>query len=674
MTTTTLERSYAHCRQLNRRHGTTYYWSTYALPAAKRPHVWALYGFCRHADDIVDDLGDVPTEARARRAHGPGRPAVRGPRRRAIGRSGAGGGRAHDRDLRHRPGVLRAVPRSDGAGPVGLRGTRPTTTCSGYMDGSAAVIGEMLLPILEPASPAAFGHARDLGVAFQLTNFLRDVAEDLDRGRVYIPQEDLRRFGADPERRTVDERLAGAHALRDRPVPPSLPVGRPRHRAPAPRLGPLHPRRPRALRRHPRPHRGRGVRRVHEPRAGCRRGASWPPWPGSPSTDEPAPGRAGRPVALVAGAWLLLRLPASKLARPSVHAAPARQFRPASGPSVSVSVVIPARDEASTLPTLLGSLAALDPRPHEVIVVDDHSSDATAEVAARYGATVVAAPPLPDGWLGKPWAGHVGAGAATGDAPAVPRRRHMARRPTPLDRLVAAGPDGLAVGPAAPPHRARLRAGFGLPQPGVDDGQRGLRRVAATRRPAAFGPCLLTSRTDYERGRRARSRAGRGGRGPPPGPRYRAAGLPVRVPRRRRHRAVPHVPRRRPPARRGLDQEPGGRRRPAPHRSRSPGRSGGWPRAAPSRRPASRPASRGSPAARRRPGGRRRWPGPSWPSQLRWLLGRIGSFRWWTSVRLPGPAARLRRPVRRVPGPHRRCAGPRRWRGPDRRSTSGRTR
>ncbi len=70
-----------------------------------------------------------------------------------------------------------------------------------YMDGSAAVIGEMMLPILEPLDPAAGPHARDLGDAFQLTNFLRDVAEDLDRGRVYLPQEDLRRYDADPSRR-----------------------------------------------------------------------------------------------------------------------------------------------------------------------------------------------------------------------------------------------------------------------------------------------------------------------------------------------------------------------------------------------------------------------------------------------------------------------------------------
>ena len=204
MTTTTLERSYAHCRQLNRRHGTTYYWSTYALPAAKRPHVWALYGFCRHADDIVDDLGDVPTEAR--------RAALTDLGDRLFAALAAG--RSDDPVLAavvHTTGAFGIDPacfeRFLGAMALDLSVSRYETydDLLGYMDGSAAVIGEMLLPILEPESPAAFGHARDLGVAFQLTNFLRDVAEDLDRGRVYIPQEDLRRFGADPERRTVDE-------------------------------------------------------------------------------------------------------------------------------------------------------------------------------------------------------------------------------------------------------------------------------------------------------------------------------------------------------------------------------------------------------------------------------------------------------------------------------------
>ncbi len=67
----------------------------------------------------------------------------------------------------------------------------------GYMEGSAAVIGEMMLPVLQPLTPAAREPARALGLAFQLTNFLRDVNEDLDLGRVYLPQADLRRFGVD---------------------------------------------------------------------------------------------------------------------------------------------------------------------------------------------------------------------------------------------------------------------------------------------------------------------------------------------------------------------------------------------------------------------------------------------------------------------------------------------
>ncbi len=56
-----------------------------------------------------------------------------------------------------------------------------------YMYGSAAVIGLQMVPILEPLDPSAAGHARTLGEAFQMSNFIRDVAEDLRRGRVYLP-------------------------------------------------------------------------------------------------------------------------------------------------------------------------------------------------------------------------------------------------------------------------------------------------------------------------------------------------------------------------------------------------------------------------------------------------------------------------------------------------------
>ena len=199
---TTLEDSYARCRQLNKAYGKTYYASTFLLPRVKRHHVHALYGFCRHADDIVDDLGAVPVEDREK----------------ALTHFGdrffADLDRGDSDDE-----ILKAVVHTVTAFDVNpdcfrrfLRSMAMDLTVAeyetfddllDYMDGSAAVIGEMMLPILEPTSVEAITHARDLGIAFQLTNFLRDVNEDLDRRRVYIPQEDLRRFGADPWLRRV---------------------------------------------------------------------------------------------------------------------------------------------------------------------------------------------------------------------------------------------------------------------------------------------------------------------------------------------------------------------------------------------------------------------------------------------------------------------------------------
>jgi phytoene synthase len=200
----TLDESYARCRELARRYGTTYYWATYALPRVKRPHVWALYAFCRQADDIVD---------------GQGAAAVCDPAA-ALAEFGAQffsdwrlGDSNHDvlkavvhtvRALGHDPSIFERFLASM---TMDLTVTQYDTwdALLGYMDGSAAVIGEMMLPLLEPTSPVALGPARALGLAFQLTNFLRDVDEDLERGRVYLPQEDLLRFGADPRRRAVDD-------------------------------------------------------------------------------------------------------------------------------------------------------------------------------------------------------------------------------------------------------------------------------------------------------------------------------------------------------------------------------------------------------------------------------------------------------------------------------------
>lgn len=192
----TLEQSYAHCKELNKRNGTTYYRATTVLPAVKRHHVHALYGLCRHADDIVDDLGDVAPDVRAK----------------ALADFGdrffedLEAGDSDDLVLKATVHTVRAfridpdcIRRFLASMAMDLTVSRYETydDLLVYMDGSAAVIGEMMLPILEPSDPAAREPARELGNAFQLTNFLRDIAEDLDRDRVYVPQEDVRRFGAE---------------------------------------------------------------------------------------------------------------------------------------------------------------------------------------------------------------------------------------------------------------------------------------------------------------------------------------------------------------------------------------------------------------------------------------------------------------------------------------------
>jgi phytoene synthase len=199
---TTLAESYARCRELNKAYGTTYYAAAFALPRVKRHHVHALYGFCRHADDIVDDLGPAPVEVRAKALT-------------ALGERFFADLEAGDSDdpvLKAVVHTVRAFRIDPGCIERFLRSMTMDLSVTSYatfddllvyMDGSAAVIGEMMLPILEPISDAARPRARDLGIAFQLTNFLRDVAEDLDRGRVYVPQEDLATFGADPSLRRV---------------------------------------------------------------------------------------------------------------------------------------------------------------------------------------------------------------------------------------------------------------------------------------------------------------------------------------------------------------------------------------------------------------------------------------------------------------------------------------
>ncbi len=207
---TDLAAAYERCRDLHKRHGRTYYLATRLLPSWKRRHVHALYGFTRYADDIVDRTeGASPAERAARLTAWSDRFVA-----------GLHGAEVDDPLL---PAVLHTIAvfdldRADFSSFLRSMAMDLTVTSYStyddlldYMEGSAAVIGTMMLPILGSRDPAAAREpARQLGLAFQLTNLIRDVAEDLDRGRTYLPDEHLDAFGitrADLEQRRATPKI-----------------------------------------------------------------------------------------------------------------------------------------------------------------------------------------------------------------------------------------------------------------------------------------------------------------------------------------------------------------------------------------------------------------------------------------------------------------------------------
>ncbi|MEV6773213.1 phytoene/squalene synthase family protein [Nocardia sp. NPDC051030] len=211
MSSAELNRAYRDCRRIAAAHGRTYFLATRLLEPERRPAVHALYAFARMVDDVVDDadaparslesaarLDRIEDDLRGYLVHAPTEAA----------------------DAEHR--VLLAVSdtirrygiaaehfwvfldsmRMDIPGSPHYRDRYPTMAAlREYMRGSAAAIGLQLLPVLGTVVPTADAEpaAAALGEAFQLTNFLRDIAEDLDRGRIYLPADELAAFGVDDE-------------------------------------------------------------------------------------------------------------------------------------------------------------------------------------------------------------------------------------------------------------------------------------------------------------------------------------------------------------------------------------------------------------------------------------------------------------------------------------------
>jgi len=208
-----LRESYAECKRLNSLHGKTYFLATLLLPKAKRPFVHALYGFARYADEIVDDLNSTLSEVE--KAHALQRwsdkilkDLVSGKSTDLIGAALIDTVTRFDIPLKYFEAFIHSMKMD-----LTITEYKNYEALMEYVYGSAAVIGLQMVPILGPLSPEAYQCAEKLGIAFQLANFIRDVGEDLDRGRVYLPLDELATFGvtrSDLEKRILTPELIDA--------------------------------------------------------------------------------------------------------------------------------------------------------------------------------------------------------------------------------------------------------------------------------------------------------------------------------------------------------------------------------------------------------------------------------------------------------------------------------
>ncbi|MFM9099235.1 MAG: phytoene/squalene synthase family protein [Actinomycetota bacterium] len=211
-----LRKSYLECKRLNSQHGKTYFLATQLLPKGKRPFVHALYGFARYADEIVDDLDSKlsPQEKREELE----RWSFQLLQDIKAGRSDDHIGRAlvdtvnrFDLPISYFEAFLHSM-----AMDLDKTDYETFDDLMEYVYGSAAVIGLQMVPILGTIPgqmEAAKEAAEKLGIAFQLANFIRDVSEDLDRGRVYLPGRELAEFGVDRamlERRILTPEIVAA--------------------------------------------------------------------------------------------------------------------------------------------------------------------------------------------------------------------------------------------------------------------------------------------------------------------------------------------------------------------------------------------------------------------------------------------------------------------------------
>ncbi len=201
-----LQAAYTRCRDITRVASKTFFLASLFLAAEKRRAVWAVYAVCRTADDLADTA--APAAERLAR--------INDLERKLVG--ALAGNATEPIFVAYADAAARFNIGLDPALAL-LRGARMDITIRRYATYDelceycylvASTVGLLVAPILGYASPRALGYGAMLGRAMQLTNILRDVGEDALMGRIYLPAEDLARFGyaeADVFARVVDERF-----------------------------------------------------------------------------------------------------------------------------------------------------------------------------------------------------------------------------------------------------------------------------------------------------------------------------------------------------------------------------------------------------------------------------------------------------------------------------------
>lgn len=198
--TPALERAYATCRAIARREAKNFYYAFLVLPARKRDAMCAIYAFMRKADDLADDESLSIAERRASMSAWA-----------ALWHEAQGGSATLDpvflavRDTQSRFGIsddlldqLVEGTTLDLAEGSGARQYETFEDLYAYCYLVASVVGLVCIRIFGYSDERAEALAEKTGIAFQLTNILRDVREDAERGRIYLPQQDMEQFSVDP--------------------------------------------------------------------------------------------------------------------------------------------------------------------------------------------------------------------------------------------------------------------------------------------------------------------------------------------------------------------------------------------------------------------------------------------------------------------------------------------